>query len=853
MTFDKIIRMMTKQFSTKASSEVLFFDFTEFHKVNLFERRSQPFYEWFLGFAEGDGCYLSRFVTDKRHSHLPSRQKVRFHLTQKDPNKHPMVFFYINFLMENAVSILSALIIIFSIRSLSSCLSETFPDNWKYIHRERLLISLSAILLAIIGMINIPLLVSKIQQFFSQIFLLIKVEGWESAFSFFLSDSDKFNTALISSLNYPVMFLVVWVAFLLYSFSKFYYVSRSIILVVLLTFSAFALNVTKLQVWCMLYPGMQVIYLALYIATIMSFIKCYNVARYKNILAIGLIGIISLFFPLIKGGLIEPLLSLWPCVEAQGSGSSSPMSTGSDMSEDEDAMNESALQSLNVTACTAGEAKERTTEEVAAFNSGGMIGQGWEAYFFPPNAEWVTTVNIAVEVDVLGGTEIGIISNYAYKDPLGIRGVTSLDPRGLPAIQLLMVEAKLCTLAELEEANKHFDDQVPLCQALPAIESILHRFESDDWRFLTPILNLDATLGDRLANDFTYLFNLPIGKYGSMYIPLRMYIANWLDYNQGNNTIPLIIYGKPEGWFGFSPEFSISTNRPSSDLEPAHCYGGASVYEALIPSDGIFALDSKFRVDKYRFVGLYELEEFQLKSGEFSFGVEKVRELLNASQNPSFDRFLKSPDELLLDIGMDSDKLGVESKTLSLNVCLAKKNELGKAEFFNNPLSKEGMPRIPAYFRADQNLIASINHDDTSSESLDLYEDEDVTEYKKIWGSSSSMWVPDSKDLSKGGTIIKLNKADPAFIDYLSSDRDEGSSPRTLTFTLNGIIGHCSSELGMASTEDLSWEETFESMKKKKVETHPDFVETTSPERGPVSGLVASGNRTPDHKAVRGL
>ncbi len=82
MIFDKV---MTKQFSTKASSEALFFDFTEFHKANSFERRSQVFYELFLGFAEGDGCYSSCFVTNKRYFHLPPRQRVEFKLGQKDP------------------------------------------------------------------------------------------------------------------------------------------------------------------------------------------------------------------------------------------------------------------------------------------------------------------------------------------------------------------------------------------------------------------------------------------------------------------------------------------------------------------------------------------------------------------------------------------------------------------------------------------------------------------------------------------------------------------------------------------------------------------------------------------------
>ncbi len=766
----------------------------------------------------------------------------------------------VDLMSTNAVIVILALVIFPCVFNLSLYLAKVFPDNWQYIHRERLLISLLAILLAIIGMINIPLLVSKIQQFFNKIVILIKVEGWESAFRLFLTDNEEFNTALISSLDYPIIFLVMWVAFLLYSFNRFHYFSRAITLVVLLTFGSFVLDTTKLELWCLLYPIMQVIYLTIYLGSILSFLKCYNVARYKNILAIGVTGIITLFFPVLKGGIIEPLLSSWPCVEAQGSGSSSPMSMGSDMdelappsptstdsrvSEDGGVMSESELACVNRIPCTAGAITEQT--------------ETWQGYFFPSNAKWVTTVNIAVEVEKIEerDIDIGIISNYAYYDPVAT-GITTLDPRCLYAVQLLMVEAELCSLADLKKANLEIDGQTSLICALPAIKSVLHQLQSADWRFLTPILNLDSTLGDRLAPSFTYLLYLPIGKYGLMHIPIRMYIGNWLDYCEGNNTIPLIMYGKPEGWFAFSPEFTISTNRPSSYMEPVDCSGGASVYEALIPYDGLFALNEDFSLDTYRFIGLYYLEEVQTKPSESSFSSEKVLEVLTSSQKSPFGKFSRSPTDLLVQMGINPDKRGMEIEASSLKAYVAKKNELGRAHFFNDPFAAEGLPRIPAYFRIDQHIVGWINIHHTVFENLALYVGVDM--YEDTRGSSSLMWEPEFEDIEKNGTVVKLpdklrNKPNLAFMELLSelSGSDEGSSvsrspSKVVPYSRSTLedVGYSASELGFSRTKDLRWEENFERLEVVIGLIHPDPVETTSTESRSLLGVA-----TASHKKLR--
>lgn len=74
----------------KRSSETLrevtsFFQFAEFHKRNPFPQQPQSFYEWFVGFAEGDGSFILSYSKDSRLPNSVPRQRAIFTLTQKEP------------------------------------------------------------------------------------------------------------------------------------------------------------------------------------------------------------------------------------------------------------------------------------------------------------------------------------------------------------------------------------------------------------------------------------------------------------------------------------------------------------------------------------------------------------------------------------------------------------------------------------------------------------------------------------------------------------------------------------------------------------------------------------------------
>ena len=61
------------------------FDFSAFLQENPYKKQSQHFYEWFLGFAEGDGAILSSWSTDKRRSNAKPLQRLMFFIVQQDP------------------------------------------------------------------------------------------------------------------------------------------------------------------------------------------------------------------------------------------------------------------------------------------------------------------------------------------------------------------------------------------------------------------------------------------------------------------------------------------------------------------------------------------------------------------------------------------------------------------------------------------------------------------------------------------------------------------------------------------------------------------------------------------------
>jgi hypothetical protein len=72
--------------SSETLREVTFFQFSEFHQFNTFKRQPRSFYEWFIGFAEGDGSFIISYSKDLRCPDSNSRPRLFFYLVQKDPS-----------------------------------------------------------------------------------------------------------------------------------------------------------------------------------------------------------------------------------------------------------------------------------------------------------------------------------------------------------------------------------------------------------------------------------------------------------------------------------------------------------------------------------------------------------------------------------------------------------------------------------------------------------------------------------------------------------------------------------------------------------------------------------------------
>jgi hypothetical protein len=72
--------------SSETLREVTFFQFSEFHQSNTFKAQPQSFYEWFVGFAEGDGSFITSSGKDLRQPNLKSRKRLYFYLVQKNPS-----------------------------------------------------------------------------------------------------------------------------------------------------------------------------------------------------------------------------------------------------------------------------------------------------------------------------------------------------------------------------------------------------------------------------------------------------------------------------------------------------------------------------------------------------------------------------------------------------------------------------------------------------------------------------------------------------------------------------------------------------------------------------------------------
>jgi hypothetical protein len=71
--------------SSETLREVTFFQFSEFHQSNTFKVQSQSFYEWFIGFAEGDGSFITSSGKDLRQPNLKSRKRLYFFFGSEEP------------------------------------------------------------------------------------------------------------------------------------------------------------------------------------------------------------------------------------------------------------------------------------------------------------------------------------------------------------------------------------------------------------------------------------------------------------------------------------------------------------------------------------------------------------------------------------------------------------------------------------------------------------------------------------------------------------------------------------------------------------------------------------------------
>jgi hypothetical protein len=76
---------MENKGSPETLRETTFFQFEEFYQQNNFPRQSKHFYEWFLGFAEGDGSFLISITKDTRQPTAKAKPRAFFTLVQKDP------------------------------------------------------------------------------------------------------------------------------------------------------------------------------------------------------------------------------------------------------------------------------------------------------------------------------------------------------------------------------------------------------------------------------------------------------------------------------------------------------------------------------------------------------------------------------------------------------------------------------------------------------------------------------------------------------------------------------------------------------------------------------------------------
>lgn len=71
--------------SSETLRKVTFFDFTEFFKRTPFLKQPPTFYEWFLGFAEGHGCFFLGKTKDTRKPDSEPYLRAIFSIVQEEP------------------------------------------------------------------------------------------------------------------------------------------------------------------------------------------------------------------------------------------------------------------------------------------------------------------------------------------------------------------------------------------------------------------------------------------------------------------------------------------------------------------------------------------------------------------------------------------------------------------------------------------------------------------------------------------------------------------------------------------------------------------------------------------------
>ena len=85
---EKNISCMTQKQSSETLREATthYFDFSSFLHLTPYTKQPQAFYEWLIGFIEGDGSIGFNMTQDKRRPLSKPYPRFHFMIVQKDPN-----------------------------------------------------------------------------------------------------------------------------------------------------------------------------------------------------------------------------------------------------------------------------------------------------------------------------------------------------------------------------------------------------------------------------------------------------------------------------------------------------------------------------------------------------------------------------------------------------------------------------------------------------------------------------------------------------------------------------------------------------------------------------------------------